>query len=177
MRSDLCAGEDARPDRSARQKVLVLSMADHTPSLPKRILVPIDFSPHADRAFAYARELAVKLQAELHVVHVYQAPMYALPEGVAFAGPELETELSHAAQRQLDAWLQSKGSEAPQVKGLLRKGVPSDEIVRGAVDTNAGLIVMGTHGRTGVTRFLLGSVAERVVRTSEVPVLTLPLAS
>ncbi len=139
----------------------------------RRILCPVDFSETSKRAFEWALALAAQLGAELEVIHVFQLPAYALPEGGLEISADLEAELSNRLEQQLDEFV--KQPAAPSVKEVttaLCEGIPYVEITRVAKEHNADLIVIGTHGRTGLAHFLIGSVAERVVRTSEVPVLS-----
>ncbi len=138
----------------------------------RRILVPVDFSAPSDGALDFAIELAQKLGAEVHLMHVYQLPVYALPDGAMMAGPEFTTKVTTELQKSLTDLAKSKPGSP--LKTHLVEGVPYREIVRMAGELDADLVVMGTHGRTGIRHLLLGSVAERVVRSSEVPVITVP---
>ncbi|MGF1464914.1 MAG: universal stress protein [Sandaracinaceae bacterium] len=139
----------------------------------ERVLCPVDFSPGSERALAYAVFLRRQLGAEVHVLHVYQLPVYALPDGALLPGPEFTVRLQDDSNKALQEMLDQHPDE--ELDGHLVEGVPHAEIIRRAKELDCDLIVMGTHGRTGLERLLLGSVAERVVRTSEVPVLTVPL--
>ena len=134
----------------------------------KRILCPIDFSTHSDAALAYASTLAKEASAKLLLVYVDDSQV---PYDAGFAGyvpPPDETEL-----------LEKRLNETvPAIPGVecehhLLFGYPADAIVEFAKTHQIDLIVMGTHGRTGVVRLLRGSVAEAVVRRAECPVLTL----
>ncbi|MCS6799006.1 MAG: universal stress protein [Myxococcota bacterium] len=138
----------------------------------RRILCPVDFSETSERALRYAIDLAARLGADVRVVHVYQFPVYSLPEGVVLARPEFVTQLTTELGRQLDDLVRRHGGHGVHLEGRLAEGVPWVEIDRLAGEMGADLVVMGTHGRTGVQRFLLGSVAEKVVRSCRVPVLT-----
>src|SRR5690606_5334586 len=99
--------------------------------------------------------------------------VYALPDGAMMAGPEFTTRITTESQKALTELCQAR---APGVttKTHLIEGIPYREIVRMAEELGAGLIVVGTHGRTGLRHLLLGSVAERVVRSAKVPVITVP---
>lgn len=139
---------------------------------PTRILCPIDFSPGAQQALRTAVRLARERDAELVLLHAWQVPMLAL------AGePELPSgilrELRDDADRNLaKATVEATRLGAPRVTSSLVKGVPWDQIVDALrTDSAYELAVMGTHGRSGVTRFLLGSVAEKVVRHAPCSVL------
>ncbi|AKF08506.1 universal stress protein [Sandaracinus amylolyticus] len=132
----------------------------------RRILVPTDFSDAAEQALRYAVDLATKLGAEIHLVHAWQLSAYASPTSDLAKG--MERDLS----RDLAAVAQRYGAHGVTVHRHLRMGVPYVEIVEAAKDLGCDLVVIGTTGKTGLEHFLLGSVAERIVRTSEQPVLT-----
>ncbi len=139
----------------------------------KRILVPVDFSPHSERAAALAAELAKTFGASLTVLHVYSIPTYPLPEGYIIASPETVAELMtkiSSALKEVKTRVLARG--APHVESLLVEGSAFAEIVRTAREKQHDLIVMGTHGRTGLKHALMGSVAEKVVRKAHCPVLT-----
>jgi len=137
----------------------------------RRILCPVDFSEASEHALRYAADLASALEADLHVIHAYQLPVYAMPDGAMMAGPEALTKLTDDLQKQLDA-LVARVSAARRIETHLVEGVPHGEIADASKRLGADMIVMGTHGRSGLQHFLLGSVAERVVRTAPIPVLT-----
>ena len=140
----------------------------------KRILLPTDFSDCSAQASAYACSLAEKFGAELHVIHVLQDMVAMLPEpGLAFPPPgdylqELEASSTQALAKLPDP---ATGTPASVVRATLQ-GPPFLEIIRYAKDQDIDLIVIGTHGRTGLAHVLLGSVAERIVRKAPCPVLT-----
>jgi len=138
----------------------------------KRILVPVDFSPASDHALEYALDLAERLGAEVHIAHAYQLPVYALPDGGVMVGPEFVARLSEASQSSLNEMAARHSDRGLTLHKHLVDGPAHLEIERLATDIPADLVVMGTHGRTGVKHFLLGSVAERVVRICPVPVIT-----
>jgi nucleotide-binding universal stress UspA family protein len=138
----------------------------------KKILVPVDFSETSRHAIEYALDLAGKLGASLEMVHVYQLPMYTMPDGSLLAGPEVTARISEKAQATLDELAQQFQGRGVELGTHLREGMAHSEIQRAARDLECDMIVMGTHGRSGLGHLLLGSVAERVVRTSEVPVIT-----
>lgn len=141
-----------------------------------KILVPIDFSEHSERALSYAVELAKIYGATLHVVHVYPASAYVAPP--LLPGPVIVGQFRDQSQKAFDDFLaRAQREHAVEMTGTLLEGVPHAEILRAAKDGGASLIVVGTHGRTGIEHLLLGSVAERVLRGAEVPVLTVPRAS
>lgn len=139
----------------------------------QKILVPFDVSPHAAEALAYAADLARLYAASLRIVYVDQPLTYNLPEGYAVASPEqlaeiaayFERDVAHARQAAL-------ASGAPLVETAVLRGEAASEILNYAKQGAYDLIVMGTHGRTGLPHLLLGSVAEKVLRSAHCPVLT-----
>ena len=141
--------------------------------LPKNILVPTDLSEYAEEALDYACELAAKLDATIHIVNVIGIPALGLPElGVALTSTVIDS-LIVDNQKALDELAARKCNQARMGQVLLKTGDARDLINQTAIEVAADLIVMGTHGRRGVTRVLLGSVAETVVRTAPCPVLTI----
>jgi len=139
-----------------------------------RVLVPIDFSEHSEKALAYAVELAKGLGAKVHLVHVYPITAYAAPP--LLPGPVVFAQFRDESQRVFEELMtRVKRDYSSELTGSLKEGVPHVEILRCASDIGADMIVMGTHGHTGIEHLLLGSVAERVVRGARVPVLTVTL--
>ncbi len=140
----------------------------------QRILVPTDFSQPADAALIYAEELAEKFGARLQLLHVVALPtFYPMgAEAVAFPMAELMTETETAAQKTLEELARGTGLPADRVGVRTTVGTPVSEILDAIANDGIDLVVMGTHGRGMVEHVLLGSVAERVVRRSPVPVLT-----
>ncbi len=140
-----------------------------------RILAPIDFSPASARALAKAIEFARASKAEVIVAHVL-APVVPIV-GDGYVPPAAYTELENAArragQRRLDAVLARVKKAGVKVTSLLVDGLPADQIARLAKKRRADLIIMGTHGRSGLSRVLLGSVAQRVLALAPCPVLTI----
>jgi nucleotide-binding universal stress UspA family protein len=140
--------------------------------LPKNILVPTDLSEGAEEALDYACELAAKLDATIHLVNVIGIPAMGLPElGVAVTATVIDSMIAEN-QKSIDELAARKGGVARIGQVLLKTGDARDVINQTAKEVAADLIVMGTHGRRGVTRALLGSVAETVVRSAPCPVLT-----
>jgi nucleotide-binding universal stress UspA family protein len=142
--------------------------------LLKRILVPIDFSEFSNAALQYGCELAERFGAELHLLHVLQDMVAMVPEpGLAFPPPgNYWAELQASSDKALNQLLDLSWEEGKQVVRKTSQGVPFLEIVRYAKKNEIDLIVIGTHGRTGLAHVLLGSVAEKVVRKAPCPVLT-----
>jgi nucleotide-binding universal stress UspA family protein len=132
----------------------------------KRILVASDFSEASGRALELAVAMARESGADLHVLHVCEIPLYT------DAPIDLVTPLAEAAQARLDKLLRSVRDICPAAKGVFKVGAPWEQILAAAGEVGADVIVVGTHGRRGVTHAIMGSVAERVVRLSDVPVLT-----
>ncbi len=138
----------------------------------RRIVCPTDFSPTADVAVRYAASLARAYGAELVLLHVLPQLHYPLRGlGMATAFPHLQEELHTRANERLQAAVVAAG-DAGTVRTELRDGDAYEGILGAAHDLGADLIVMGTHGHTGLKHALLGSTAERVVRLAECPVLT-----
>jgi nucleotide-binding universal stress UspA family protein len=134
---------------------------------PKTILFPTDFSTLADSALEYATAMALNTHAKLLIVHVEEpASMYG--------GGELYYGVPEPDDTALRGMLSELKPSDPRVscEYLLVRGLPATEIVRLADERQAEMIVMGTHGRTGLGRLLMGSVAEAVVRRAKCPVLT-----
>ncbi|MCG6964042.1 MAG: universal stress protein [Acidobacteria bacterium] len=140
--------------------------------LPRRILVPTDFSDTADRALLVARQLATALAAEIHVVHV--RILLEDPHLVEEHQLELERLLTRGDQKTREVLSHHVSSETSVVvhPHLVRGLSASESIVEAAGDLGCDLIVIGTHGRRGIKHLLLGSVTEAVVRSSSIPVLT-----
>ena len=136
------------------------------------ILIPTDFSEHSERAGEYACELARRFGAAIHLLHVIESPIMAMPSPGAPLPDALLRDLQGDAEKQLHTWLSDQLKEVKEVTRLVKHGAPFVEIVRYGKDKNVDLIVLGTHGRGGLTHALIGSVAERVVRKAPCPVLT-----
>ncbi len=134
----------------------------------KKILFATDFSPASEAALAYATALARDSGAKLLVLHVQEPQM-------PFSGTEMYVPLAELPSAQIKKMLDSivPADETVECVHRLAIGAPAEEIVRIAAEENADTIVMGTHGRTGLTRLLMGSVAESVVRRARCPVFTL----
>jgi nucleotide-binding universal stress UspA family protein len=139
----------------------------------KTILHPSDFSKASRGAFKKAIEMAKTMRATLHLLHV-MAPVPILGDG--YISPktydELLTSATESARQQMERLVKTARTAGVKVTSTIVEGVPADSIVRAARAKHADVVVMGTHGRTGFSRFLLGSVASRVVATSPCPVLT-----
>ena len=136
----------------------------------KTILVPLDFSGFSRQALATAMPLAQKFAAKIVLVHVYQPVAY--PDAVAMspACASLDARLHEELESMVGT--PAKDQKAPfSVETVVRIGRPCEEIVNAAKETNADVIVIATHGRTGLKHVLLGSTTELVVRHADCPVL------
>jgi nucleotide-binding universal stress UspA family protein len=140
----------------------------------RRILHPSDFSRASGAAFAKAVEMAKMNGAELLVVHVLTPVIPMVGDG--YVSPkvyeEIEATSRSDAQARLDRLLSKAKKAGVRARGLLLDGVPHEQIARAARSRKADLVVIGTHGRTGLAKFFLGSVAGRVVSIASCPVLT-----
>ncbi len=146
-----------------------------------RIIWPTDFSEPSYNALAVAEELARHFSAELILVHITnQAPYMAAalpvspstPASTSFDIVELQERVRKQSEEQLEQLIREHLDPALHTRILVVAGRPAEEIVEIAENEQADLIVISTHGRTGVRHFLFGSVAEKVVRTAACPVLT-----
>jgi nucleotide-binding universal stress UspA family protein len=139
----------------------------------RKILVPVDFSRESAEALKFAADLSRRYEATLDIVHVFNVPTLALPEGYvvptqeqfALMVSQREGQLAQVKRDAIDAG-------AVNVEARLVQGHPVSEILTIAKQEKPDLIVMGTHGRTGMKHLLIGSVAENVVRYAPCPVVT-----
>ena len=140
----------------------------------QRILFPTDFSELSKAAEKSACELAAQFGAELHVLHVLSDFFLMMPPTAAavIVPPELLDEVITSAEEEIQKIAPSVWAGDTKVVRVVRVGSTFDTIVRYAKDNAIDLIVIGTHGRTGLPHVLLGSVAERVVQHAACPVLT-----
>lgn len=146
-------------------------------SPPKIILVPTDFSLSAETALDRALELAAKVGAKVYVMHAYQLPVVGFPDGVLLPTAEIASRIITWAQSELAACIARRKESSVEIVPILKQADPRDAVLSAAEDLSADLVVMGTHGRHGLARALIGSVAESVVRTSPVPVMTVHAAA
>ena len=139
----------------------------------QKILLPTDFSNYSATATKYACELATKFDAELHLLHTLEHHLASTPAfGMGLALPSYVNESKAAAEKSLGRVLDPKWSAGRTVIQSVVEGSPKVEIIRYARKQNIDLIVLATHGRTGLPHVIMGSVAETVVRTAPCPVLT-----
>jgi nucleotide-binding universal stress UspA family protein len=141
-----------------------------------KILTAIDFSENSDHAFDYALTLAKQFDGELTVMHVINEPVdlrgFYVPH-ISFE--QLEKEIEEGAYKMMEKFCASRLADFTNYQTTVVSGVPYEEIIRKAEETGASLIVVGTHGRTGLDHIIFGSTAERVVRGASCPVLTIRL--
>jgi nucleotide-binding universal stress UspA family protein len=142
----------------------------------KTILVPTDFAPASDRALAYARQLADAVNASLHILHVVDDPFAAgaYMEMHSFTPTDYLRQMEEAARTRLDSLLSDDQKSRYAAVLATRIGAPAHQILDYLRDVPAiDLVVMATAGRGGVARFMMGSVADKVIRHARCPVLTL----
>jgi nucleotide-binding universal stress UspA family protein len=140
----------------------------------KRILVPTDFSKHSENALHYGAAFAEKFGAELYLLHVVQDLAVFIPDAVTVTppiGPPIE-ELTASVRGALERLIQENNLQRFPVHPEVREGTPFYEIIQFANEKEIDLIVMGTHGHTGLAHVLMGSVTEKVVRKASCPVLS-----
>jgi nucleotide-binding universal stress UspA family protein len=164
--------------RQADRPVLTVRGEDdgRVPSAPHavdRILAPVDFSDHAQKALRAAKAWAALYDASLDVLHVVPETLHPTfyvggVESIYDMEPDIESEV----QERLDAFVADTGGPAVELRSHVRVGSASSDIVEFADEEEIDLVTLSTHGRTGLDRFLLGSVAEKVVRHARCPVIT-----
>ena len=142
----------------------------------EKIVTAIDFSENSERAFEYALTLASTFDAELTVMHVINEPVdlrgFYVPH-ISFE--QLEREIEEGAVKIMEDFCKTRMGSFTNYKTAIVSGIPYDEINRKAEEIGASLIVLGTHGRTGLDHLIFGSTAERVVRSATCPVMTIRL--
>jgi nucleotide-binding universal stress UspA family protein len=141
----------------------------------KTILAPTDFSPHSERAVRYACALAERLSARLHLIHILSEIIPAGPDPLLMPvmPPQFYQENEERAKETLLSLIKPEWGKPAAVVTAVRWGSPVDAIVDYSRELAIDLIVIATHGRTGLSHVLLGSVAERIVREAPCPVLTI----
>lgn len=140
----------------------------------KAILFPTDFSESSDYAFQYALTLARCFDSRLTIVHVINEPVdlrgFYVPH-ISF--DKLEEEIEEGAKKMMEKFCRVHLRDYENYETFVLPGIPYDEIIKKAAEVGADLIVMATHGRTGLDHVLFGSTAEKVVRKSPIPVMTI----
>ena len=142
----------------------------------KKVLLTTDGSAFAEKAIPYAYDLAKQCGAQVRIVTVVENPVfYGMPEAAALYDAEfyrsLAAELEKAAQAALDRATAQAKAAGLHASGAVRHGMPADEILAEAKEWGADAIVTSTHGRSGMSRLLLGSVSQRIVNHATCPVL------
>jgi nucleotide-binding universal stress UspA family protein len=140
----------------------------------KRIVVPIDFSEYSKEAFRYAVDFAKTFGAELLLVYVVEPVVY--PSDFSFgqvALPSMDLELRERSQEQLQFLIQKEVPDGIAARCIVRSGKPFNEIIQSAKEESADLIIIATHGHSGIEHVLFGSTAEKVVRKAPCPVLSI----
>lgn len=141
------------------------------------ILLAVDFSDSSVNACEYALTLATRFESRLIVLHVINEPVdlrgFYVPH-ISFE--RLEQEIEEGATKMMESFAATSLSGFSNFETCIVSGIPHDEILKKAEAENASLIVLGTHGRTGIDHLLFGSTAERVVRTAQCPVLTIRMS-
>ncbi len=138
----------------------------------RRILVPIDFSEHSKNALEYAIPVALQFGAELLLLYVVEPMVY--PADLSFGQvslPSVEPELRHRGKEELDNLVDKQIGGKVRARTFIRSGKPFLEIIAAAQEEDVDLIIIATHGHTGVEHILFGSTAEKVVRKAACPVL------
>jgi nucleotide-binding universal stress UspA family protein len=140
----------------------------------KKILVPIDFSDYSKSALKYAVNLSKNFNAEMILIYVVEPVIYPPDFSMGqIAIPSVNTEWDERAKQELDKLAKAEIPSGVAVKTLIKTGKPFIEIIETAGELDIDLIIIATHGRTGVEHILFGSTAEKVVRKAPCPVLTL----
>jgi nucleotide-binding universal stress UspA family protein len=140
----------------------------------KTVLFATDFSESSDHAFKYAYTVAKRFDAKLLVLHVINE----LVDLRGFYVPhisidKLEDEMAESANKMMDKFIATHAQDYGQIESIVAPGIPYDEILKKAEEESVDLVVLGTHGRTGLDHVLFGSTAEKVVRKSTIPVMTI----
>jgi nucleotide-binding universal stress UspA family protein len=140
----------------------------------KTILFATDFSENSEYAFSYALAMARKYQSMLAIVHIINEPVdlrgFYVPH-ISFES--LEEEIEEGARKMMEKFCRMHVSDHENYQTFIVPGIPYDEIIKKATELQADLIIMGTQGRSGLDHVLFGSTAEKVVRKSPVPVMTI----
>lgn len=143
---------------------------------PSSILCPIDFSESTQRVLDVGASIADRFAARIHLVHVWRLPTVGVLDGVAMVPAAAEIELlTTSLKEELARAAETITHPRDSVRTHLVQGDAALEIVEIAAKNGCDLIVIGTHGRTGLAHLVMGSVAEHVVRRARVPVLVVPM--
>ena len=140
----------------------------------QKILFPIDFSECSKKVFPFALEMAQKFDAKLHLLFVARDISYLTTVDVAWELlSNTVAEVARAGENRMQAFCDKQLSDFPNYESKVVTGDPADEVVKFANEQGIDLIVMGTHGRKGLDRTLMGSVADHVIKNAAAPVLTI----
>ncbi len=148
------------------------STGDRSQLQIRRILVPVDFSDYSKDALQYAADLGIHFRAELLLIYVVESVGY--PADLGYGGVDIsaiEKEMSDRARGELDRLAGSYAGRKLSISTVVHTGRPYVEILRAAKEYGTDLIVIATHGHTGVEHILFGSTAEKVVRKAPCPVM------
>jgi nucleotide-binding universal stress UspA family protein len=137
----------------------------------KNIFLATDFSECSAEALRIATELAIQFGSQLTLLHVWELPSYGYMDAIALPA-ELVDQVTRAAEARMSETIATVRDRCPNTRSIVKMGNVTSELLKTIEDERPDLVVLGTHGRRGFTRALLGSVAEKVVRGSPVPVLT-----
>jgi nucleotide-binding universal stress UspA family protein len=139
----------------------------------RHILVPTDFTETSEHALEWAIQMASRLGSAITVMHAYELPIVGLPDATIIPSGDIAARIAEAAHRALDKTLERHKDSGVPIAAVLREGVPWQAINHVADEIHADLVVLGTHGRKGIARALLGSTAEKVVRSAHHAVTTI----
>lgn len=137
----------------------------------KKILVPLDGSPMAEAVLPYVRRMAMEDGAEVELLNVTMVPISAYPVDAPLDFDQLIKQQHEASEQYLQKVVEDIGHDGIKVTPLIAEGPVAEEILSYAESTGADLIAMSTHGRSGLSRWLMGSVADKVLHGAKVPVL------
>lgn len=139
-----------------------------------KILVPIDFSDYSKNALKYSVSMATKFSAKMYLIYVIEPMIYPADFSMGqIAVPAHDTDMSERARQELTSLANSEIHESIEFQIIIKSGKPFMEIIETASELNIDLIIISTHGHTGVEHLLFGSTAEKVVRKAPCPVLTI----
>lgn len=139
----------------------------------EKILVPIDFSDYSRKALQYAKEFALTFRAKMYLVYVFRPIFEDIEVGVINESIQFNNEIEEYAEKKLLALIDEEIGTEVQAETVIRMGRPFLEINKAAEEFDIDLIIISTHGHTGVQHLLFGSTAEKVVRKAPCPVLSL----
>jgi len=139
-----------------------------------KILVPIDFSDYSKNALKYAADFALNFKAKIYLIYVIEPVIYPADFSIGQVTiPTPDVDMNSRAQSELDSLAKSFIESSIDVETIIKSGKPFMEIIDTAAEKDIDLIIIATHGHTGVEHLLFGSTAEKVVRKAPCPVLTL----